>query len=380
LPLGPRRAGDAVGLHVVALLTDLCGPPGGIQTFNRSLVRVLEEIAGDYGWTVTLLVLNDSAIHETAQQHFDARRTRYVPLRRRKWCFAARALGAARGRSTIIFGHLNFVSLASVLHWLRPRSEMMLVVHGIDVERDLSRLERLGVRWIDRILSVSACTRDRMAARHSLENARFEILPAVPEPRFGHSGGPRSRSELSLPAGRMILSVSRLDASDRYKNIDLVIEAMSTVLREVPDAFYVVVGDGTDRARLLGLAREMGVADRVYFAGRVSDELLAAFYQACDVFVLPSTREGFGIVLLEAMYYAKPCVGVRAGAIPEVIDDKTTGLLTEPGDPGALAKALVRLLTSDRLRDAMGRAGRERFEAEFSFQRFRERLRRVLCE
>jgi phosphatidylinositol alpha-1,6-mannosyltransferase len=373
-----HSSSDVAGRHVVALLTDLCGPPGGIQTFNRNLVKALEEIAACRGWKVTLLVLNDSASAGVVENLIDVGRTRYLSYRRSKWRFAAMALRAGTRRSTVVFGHLNFVSLAGILRLLSPRSEMLLIVHGIDVERPLSPLERLSVRRINQILSVSAFTRDRMISRHSLGDARFAIVPGLPAPRYGAGALPQSRSDLALPPGRMILSVSRLDSSDRYKNIDLVIESMSAVLREVPDAFYVVVGDGTDRARLMGVAKGMGVDDRVHFAGRVSDELLAAFYQTCDVFVLPSTREGFGIVFLEAMYYAKPCIGVRAGAIHEVIDEGKTGLLTEPGDPRALAQALVTLLTCDTVRSAMGRAGRRRFESEFSFPRFLERLKGVL--
>lgn len=378
--LGAPHLRDVANTHIVALLTDVCGVPGGIQTFNRSLVKALEEIAEDHGWKVTLLVLNDPACGGAVENYVSLRRTRYLPFRRRKWRFAMMAVRAALGRSKIILGHLNFVSMASMLRVLCPRSEMVLVVYGVDVDRALTLVERVSVRQVDRILSISASTRDRMAARHSLKEERFEIVPALPQPTYGNASLPRSRSELALPAGRMILSVSRLDASDRYKNIDLVIEAMSAVVPKVADAFYVVVGDGNDRARLMALAEQKGVGDRVHFAGQVSDELLPAFYQACDVFVLPSTGEGFGIVFLEAMCYAKPCIGVRAGAIPEVIDEGTTGLLTEPGDPLALAAAIVRLLTSECVRDAMGRAGKGRFDAEFSFPRFRERLRRALCK
>ena len=103
------------------------------------------------------------------------------------------------------------------------------------------------------------------------------------------------------------------------------------------------------------------------------------YYQACDVFVLPSLKEGFGIVFLEAMQYAKPCIGARAAAVPEVIVDGESGLLTAPGDPRSLERALTTLLTDEALRQSMGRAGLRRLETNFSFPAFRHRLEEVLC-
>ena len=164
-----------------------------------------------------------------------------------------------------------------------------------------------------------------------------------------------------------------------YKRIDLVIKAMPAILHHVPDAFFVVVGHGGDRPRLEKLAQETSVADRVVFTGFVADELLPSYYDACDLFVLPSLKEGFGIVFLEAMYHAKACVGAIAGGIPEVVKDGGTGLLAKPDSVDSFVQCVVRLLGNDQERDAMGRRGKERLEREFSYEKFRARLERVLC-
>jgi glycosyltransferase involved in cell wall biosynthesis len=127
------------------------------------------------------------------------------------------------------------------------------------------------------------------------------------------------------------------------------------------------------------LAQDTSVADRVVFTGFVADELLPSYYDACDLFVLPSLKEGFGIVFLEAMYHAKACVGARAGGIPEVVEDGGTGLLAKPDSVDSFAQCVVRLLGNAAERDAMGRRGKERLEREFSYEKFRARLERVLC-
>ena len=110
------------------------------------------------------------------------------------------------------------------------------------------------------------------------------------------------------------------------------------------------------------------------------DELLPSYYNNSDVFVLPSLKEGFGIVFLEAMYYAKPCVGVRAGGIPEVVEDGKTGYLALPNNPQALADSITRLMSDNDLRDRMGQAAKERLDHEFSSAAFKRRLESAICQ
>jgi glycosyltransferase involved in cell wall biosynthesis len=121
------------------------------------------------------------------------------------------------------------------------------------------------------------------------------------------------------------------------------------------------------------------VTEQVRFTGRISDAELQSYFAACDLFALPSTGEGFGIVYLEAMYHAKACVAARAGGAPEVVEDGVTGLLVEPEGLSQLSSVLISLLQDDGRRTAMGQAGRIRLEREFSGESFRRRLEE-LCQ
>lgn len=366
-------------MRIVVLLTDLFDAVGGIQTFNRTLVKALDEMAGERDWTVTVLVLNDRGGNAVPGRYFNAARTTYRPFARHKSGFVAAALRETFGASIVILGHVHFSPLAYAMSWLAGRSKKYLVVYGVDVWKRLPFYRRMGLRSIDHVLSISAYTTDRMLQHNGPQQARFHLFPCTLDPFYAEAEKIVARGDLRLPAGRMILSVSRLDASDRYKGIDKVIEALPRVLEKVPGAFYVVVGDGTDRKRLERIAEESGVRQNVFFTGRAADGLVPSYYRACDVFALPSLGEGFGIVFLEAMYYAKSCVGARAGGIPEVIEEGKTGFLVEPGDGRTLADVLIRLLSDDDLRRAMGEAGKDRLRREFSFDRFRERLEEIIC-
>lgn len=127
------------------------------------------------------------------------------------------------------------------------------------------------------------------------------------------------------------------------------------------------------RAELEARARQAGVADRVEFTGFVDAERLAREYRDCDVFVLPAAPdakgdvEGLGVVLIEALAHGKAAVASAAGGIVDIVEHEETGLLVPPGDPGALAAALGRLLRDPELARRLGRQGQRRVAERFSW-------------
>jgi phosphatidylinositol alpha-1,6-mannosyltransferase len=364
-------------MRILLLLTSVFGLTGGVHTFNRALIKATDDLADDLSLDVTAFSLLDGEVaFQTAADYMSSGHTRYRGFKGNKTEFAAATLLAGWRANRVVFGHVNFSSLACVM----PKPIKSMVVHGIDVWRPLPSLQKLGISQMREILSVSEYTQDALVHFNGMPPVQFCLLPDTLDPFYSRmADGIRPAKELGLPSGHMLLAVTRLAITEDYKRIDLVIKAMPAILNHVPDAFFVVVGQGGDRHRLEKLARDTSVADRVFFTGFVADELLPSYYDACDLFVLPSLKEGFGIVFLEAMYYAKACIGARAGGIPEVVKDGETGLLAECDSVDSFVQCVVRLLSNGQEREAMGRRGAERLEREFSFEKFRSRLERVLC-
>jgi len=168
-------------------------------------------------------------------------------------------------------------------------------------------------------------------------------------------------SDGRLSARPVVLFVGRLRA---YKGLHHLLQAMTRV-----EANLVIVGDGPERRRLEGLGRRLGIGHRVHFTGHLTDRLLPAAYQAADAFVLPShlPSEAFGLVMVEAMASGLPVVCTELGTgTSVVVRHGETGLVVPPADPDALAQALGRLVSDDRLRQRLGRAGRDRARRDFS--------------
>jgi phosphatidylinositol alpha-1,6-mannosyltransferase len=174
--------------------------------------------------------------------------------------------------------------------------------------------------------------------------------------------------------------VTRLIRADVKKGVDVVLRAMPEILRRCPEARYVIVGDGNDRATLEQLAAKLGIAGRVEFRGELSREELCGAYREADVFALPSQTEGFGIVYLEAMFSGLPVVAARAGGAPNVVQDGVTGILVAPEDEKQIASAVSGLLLMPEERRKLGTAGRDLVERHYLFPHFAARWHRWLAQ
>lgn len=242
--------------------------------------------------------------------------------------------------------------------------------HGNDIRRPLRYplarpLMRLALDHAALIVANTSDTKTELLRLQQPPHRITVIHPLIDPDRFHPDiDGSRVISKHGLAGRRILLTVARLD---EVKGIDIVMRAMPHVLDAVPDAVYLIVGDGPLRERLETLASELGISDHVILAGRVDywSEELPQYYNACDVFVMTSrgtTRRGetesFGMAYVEAGACGKPVIGSRVGGVQEAIRDGVTGLLVDPTDVGDVANAVIRLLTDDLLAREMGRNGR----------------------
>lgn len=189
------------------------------------------------------------------------------------------------------------------------------------------------------------------------------------------AGAPRANlhEELFLPHQAPI--VGNVAALVPHKGQRHLIEAAALVVRKVPDARFVIAGEGELRQSLERQIKEHRLEKHVLLAGFRPDVL--SLHKAFDIFVMSSITEGLGTSLLDAMASAKPIVATATGGIPEVVDDGVTGLLVPPRDDRAMADAIVRLLKDNDLRQRMGLAGLKRARERFSAERMLKETLRV---
>lgn len=314
-------------------------PPGGIARAMRGYLRALGEDAAHT--SLAVVSLNDPARPpEDIRPHLPRKPVAVHTCARSIRVFLRSTWREAGGAQRLVCGHLRLLPPARLARLRNPRLQLYLVAHGIEVDRPLKPSERWALRGVERIWCVSTATRDAVLKRVPEAARKTWILPNGLDPVFEDDAARRHPTPNGFPpSAPIVLTVARLDRRDAYKGIDALISIWPSVLAAQPSAQLRIAGSGDDRARLEQLASELRVRASIQFLGAITDQQLGEEYAQCQLFALPSTREGFGLVFVEAFAYGKPCIGARAGGATDVIDD-TCGRLVTPGDGSALLAAI----------------------------------------
>ena len=246
-----------------------------------------------------------------------------------------------------------------------PFAPPLVAARRVDFHLQGNALSRWKYRQVDCFICASDAIRhmlmsdgipaDRVVTVHEgIDLGRVEAAPAAD-----------LHADLWLPHHAPI--VGNVAALVPHKGQRHLIEAAAIVLTKVPDARFVIAGEGELRDALERQIKERRLEKHVFLAGFRPDIL--SVHKAFDIFVMSSITEGLGTSLLDAMACGKPVVATTAGGVPEVVGDGTTGLLVPPRDHDAMAAALVTLLQDDALRRRMGLAGEARVRERFSAER-----------
>ena len=365
---------------VIGLFPEL-DAPGGVQRAGRHLAAVLTEFAASRSMECRLLTLNDSP--ELHRMTLAGREFVFTGCERAKGRFTATALHAARRNAKLVLAaHPNLAPVVQAMRIAAPRMKSIVCAHGADVWEPLGILQRLTLRHSNLVLAPSKDTAAHVAEEQGVPEDRIRVLPWGLDPQFEALISPGSHPVLpeNFPSGRVILSVGRWLATERYKGMDTLITALPRLLTQRPEVQLALVGAGDDRAWLEDLAEQTGVNRHVHFLTGLTYSEIAACYAACEIFALPSRGEGFGLVYLEAMACGKPIIGGLHGGAPEVIQDGVTGYLVPHGDPIQLATSLETLLADPVHAKEMGARAKQRAEHEFRFNVFAKSLKKILRE
>lgn len=284
----------------------------------------------------------------------------------------------------IISTHLNFTSAAWFLKKLK-NIPYWTVAHGIEAWNLQDSLLKLALQDADRILAVSHYTRDRLIAEQNLEPNKIVVLPnTFDSKRFHISPKPPQlleKYQLS-PQQPIILTVARLAEIERYKGYDRILSALPTIKKNIPNIHYILVGKGDDRPRIEQLINQFNLQDCVTLTGYIPDEQLCDYYNLCDVFAMPSKREGFGIVYLEAMACGKPCLGGDQDGAIDALCHGELGALVNPDDVEAIAQTLIQILQGTHPNSLMYQPEllREKVIEIYGFDKFQETLAALINE
>jgi glycosyltransferase involved in cell wall biosynthesis len=285
-----------------------------------------------------------------------------------QWGRAVRGV-AAKFRPHVI--HAQSIAAAPVARLAALRTPLLVTVHGIhhSDEQLAAVILRLTAGRVTAVSEASAAGLRRRPLAPRIEVLRTGIDPA-------RIVAAASEPIADLPPGSpRFCCVARHDPA---KGIDVLIRALPRVLENLDGATLTLVGDGEDLEANRSLVAELGLEDRVHFAGASLNP--APYIQACDITVLPSRREGLPLVALESLALERPLVASAVGGTPTIVRDGESGWLVAPEDPAALAAAMIAAGSDARVARERGVAGRAIVDESFTSDGTLDQLERLFME
>jgi phosphatidyl-myo-inositol dimannoside synthase len=361
-------------------MTGACVTTGGIATVNRHILSVLAHLARKPNLAVTLLSYLERDVD--LPPLFPAS-VKFRGFGGSKIRLGLVLLREAFARPTFIFDHVTLAK--PLLPLIVTRSvRSVIFAHGSESWKRIRSTSRWLFSSATLVLTNSHFTLKKMRTRIACFNGVACPLGLAPDVPLNATPPTPAREPLLLKdAGgqmcalgrRVCLLVGRMHPQEREKGHYELLKVWPQILSEFTDAQLVFAGPGEDRENIARLARDRGVGNSVFLPGMVARELLLQLYELCYAFTMPSRQEGFGLVYLEAMNAAKPCLGCRDGGAEDVIVNGETGLLIRnPIENDELQSALRRLLRDPDAAREMGQRGFERLHANFTAQHVQQRI------
>jgi glycosyltransferase involved in cell wall biosynthesis len=360
----PRGSGPLLGVRRALLVTPKLTGRDGVSNASR---RVADFVIGNSRYFPNLRVWS------LADQKCSWGPISIEGFSSAKWKLLSRVLTQAFVPASDLFVFMLHLHLAPLALPIVARGgQLVTFLHGVESWQSLSLLQRMAVQCSSFVIANSEHTKKKFLS--------FNPVFQEQDIRVCHLGISAGNPAIAVDCKPVpfALIVGRVDARERYKGHDMLLEIWPRLISEVPGARLLVVGDGTDLSRLRSKALSLGLGNVVEFGGSVSDERLYTFYRDCSFFVMPSSGEGFGLVFLEAMRAGKPCIGAE-GAAEEIIEHGVSGYVMKLSHPDELFAYMKGLFLDSSLRERMGSAALQRFKSYFTVDQFQKRLASALA-
>jgi len=367
-------------MRILLAVSDVYHETGGIQAFNNHLINGLSEL----GHRLCILSMNDinsfsftslgeSREFECCGNHGYLKKPSFLyKLINELYIFKP---------DLIICGHANFSIVCFIVKKLF-KIPYLTICHGVEVWK-LNSVNSTGLKNSSMIVSVSRFTEKKISEQlKKYSKDRYFILPnTIDENKFVPGPRPKFLMERHSIAidDEVLLTLGRLERKEQYKGHDKIIESLRHILKVKPNIKYVIAGSGDDTDRIKEIICTHNLENNVILTGFVPEEEIAAYYNLCDIFVMPSKGEGFGIVFLEALACGKPVVGGNKDGTLDALADGELGYLVDPDNIDEIKDTIIKILDGEEPHARMvGILLRKRMLEIYGIDRFKDRLKLLL--
>jgi glycosyltransferase involved in cell wall biosynthesis len=362
---------------VCKAITDI---QSGITVFKHTSTRAKNEQSDNFIANVQVYSMYD-ATADVDEKYISSKQFKGFGLK--KLAFSTAAIQKGIQSKIIIVSHINLLSLGFLIKLIAPKTKLVLFAHGIEVWEPLSGIRKWMLQKCDTVVCVSEFTKNTMIAANKLPGDKLIVLnncldPYLPAPiTTGKSKA--LQKKYGIQNGDIVLiTLTRLSSKELYKGYDHVLFALKKLASIYPNIKYLIVGnyDAAEKMRLDAIIEKEELNNHVIFTGYIQDNEIAEHYNLADVYVMPSKKEGFGIVFIEAMYYGLPVIaGNKDGSVDALLNGKL-GLLVNPDNEDDINNAIQTIVKNKLLY----KPDASLLMAHFSFDVYRQKLSKILKE
>ncbi|MEO6490571.1 MAG: glycosyltransferase family 4 protein [Ferruginibacter sp.] len=352
---------------------------GGIEKVCRVFGKSLYEYGVENNSAVQVYAMHGNRAAVDDNKYFPAEMFRSFRSQRIR-CTLASVKKGCESRMVVI-SHINLLVIGWLIKKLSPCTQIVLFTHGIEVWHPLSRFKRKMLQGCDKIIAVSRFTADKLNELHHVSPSKLHVINNCLDPFLPLPDNEATNSGLRQRYGfketdKVLFTLTRLSASERYKGYDLVMHAIVNLKLTHPEIRYLLSGsyDVEEKKYLDEIINRLGLSQQVVMTGYVSDEELAAHFLMADIYVMPSIKEGFGIVFIEAMYYGLPVLaGNKDGSVDALCDGKL-GWLVDPLNVFEIQNAIEAMLNDKEAH----KPSRELLLKHFSYDAYKLKVNNIL--
>lgn len=364
--------------NTLFLTLNIFSATGGIEKVCRIAGKALYENSVKNNSRLMIWSMHDKEGAVNGNRYFPTEL--YMCYGAKKAWFVQEAVVQGAKSKTVILSHINLLMVGWMIKKISPKTRVILMAHGIEIWGKISKAKSMMLGAVNQFWAVSNYTRSKIIESHGIPAEKIAVLNNCLDPFLPLSKNIEVPAELyqrySIAKGeRIIFTLTRLSGKEKYKGYDDVILALSR-LRD-PFVKYVLAGkaDATELTAVKERIRSEGLEQQVVLAGFLPEEELAAHFKMSDCYVMPSSKEGFGIVFIEAMYYGIPVIGGNSDGTLDALLNGELGIPVEPGNVNAIKDAISKVLEQKQ----NYQPDHAKLQKHFSYESYKERMENLLA-
>jgi phosphatidylinositol alpha-1,6-mannosyltransferase len=334
--------------NILFLTLRVFSATGGIEKVCKILGKALFQINSQKG-QVCILSSHDSSKEAKDNPYFSD--LYFTGYNNKRINFLLNSLKKARHADVIIISHVNILPIAWLIKKCFSNKKLIMIAHGIEVWSMPLGYKKKMLAACDEIICVSEFTKQQISKISELNQVKLSVINNCIDPFLSNIKSNDSINKLRSRYGilsdeKVMFTLTRMDASERYKGYDRVIEAMAKLTHKYPSLKYVIGGsyDEAEKKYIDEILQKFQMNGKVVFTGFIKNEELNDHFLMSDFYIMPSYGEGFGIVFVEAMYFGLPVIaGNKDGSVDALMNGKL-GILVDPMNVNEIQLAIEKLL------------------------------------